>query len=879
VNQSPQITALSPPSFINSICEFSNTGFGVTATGAGLAYQWEVSTDNGSSWNNVVNGGNYSGATNATLFISNTPPSFHEYQYRVVVTGTCAPPVTSVAGTLLVGSVAITSNPPPTTDVCDGGNTSISVTATGNSLMHTWEVSTNGGVSWSLVSNGGVYSGATTATLNITGATPAMNGYRYRAVVFSGPCPAAISTASILNVNPVVSASVTITPNPGSTICDGTSVTFDATPVNGGTSPVYQWYLNGNPVGTNSSSYTNSSLVNSDQVYVEMTSNAVCASPTVSTSNTVTMTVNPLLTASVTISVFPGITICESTLTTFTALPVNGGATPVYQWYLNGNPVGTNSDTYVNSTLVNGDQVYVEMSTSANCASPANTSSNTITMTVRFPGQWIGNTSDWDTPGNWGCGGVPLISTDVVIPSAPEGGNFPVVSSNGLSVCRSLLIETGASVTVGSSFDLSVYGNFENNGVASLGNGLVKIMGNSTNTWGGTTLSILGNLEVNNSGNPALELNQDIAVSGTINFVQGNIHLNGSDIDLGTTGSLVNETNSRRIYGDAGEVKYSLDMAANTAYTNIAGMGVSITTGSTAPGVTQVNRGHKTHEHSSTNNSIRRYFDIIPTVNSGLDATLRIFYFDAELDDPDGVPHNKADLIPWRSTDYGTTWEGQFFPSQLTNDIVNNWVQQTQIPAFSRWTLSDYLTEPLPIQLLSFTATANYPLNQVDLNWVTASETNNAFFTVERTTDLNTYTPVVVKPGAGNSNVILHYNDVDPNPVMGLSYYRLKQTDYNGDYSYSQLVPVFFGQSGVSTLNGLFTESGQLLLNHSSSQRGQSVITVTDAAGRIIFAGQTTTIDGKNNYEIPSSEWAAGIYMVRLVQNGEVLPLKVVKSH
>ncbi|KQS50081.1 hypothetical protein ASG38_03635 [Flavobacterium sp. Leaf359] len=74
-------------------------------------------------------------------------------------------------------------------------------------------------------------------------------------------------------------------------ICQGTSVTFTATPVNGGTTPSYQWKVNGNNVGTNSPTYTTTTLANGSTVSCVMVSNAACASPTNVTSNTITMNV------------------------------------------------------------------------------------------------------------------------------------------------------------------------------------------------------------------------------------------------------------------------------------------------------------------------------------------------------------------------------------------------------------------------------------------------------------------------------------------------------------------------------------------------------------------------------------------------------------
>ncbi len=97
---------------------------------------------------------------------------------------------------------------------------------------------------------------------------------------------------------------------------------------------------------------------------------------------------------------------------------------------------------------------------------------------------------------------------------------------------------------------------------------------------------------------------------------------------------------------------------------------------------------------------------------------------------------------------------------------------------------------PLPVKLISFIAS---PVgNIVNLNWSTASELNNDYFTVERTKDGIIFEEVIRKQGAGNSNTVLQYSAIDYNPYNGKSYYRLKQTDFNGEFSYSDFVAVNF---------------------------------------------------------------------------------------
>src|SRR5436189_275512 len=144
----------------------------------------------------------------------------------------------------------------------------------------------------------------------------------------------ATSNEITMTVTAAVASSVTIAANPGNTICTGSAVTFTATPVNGGTTPTYQWKLNGTNVGTNSNTYQSSTLANGNKITCVMTSSLACANPTTATSNEITMSVTAAVAPSLTIAASPGNSICTGSAVTFTATPVNGGLIPAYQWKL-----------------------------------------------------------------------------------------------------------------------------------------------------------------------------------------------------------------------------------------------------------------------------------------------------------------------------------------------------------------------------------------------------------------------------------------------------------------------------------------------------------------------------------------------------------------
>ncbi|MFY9310962.1 MAG: M12 family metallo-peptidase [Bacteroidia bacterium] len=177
-------------------------------------------------------------------------------------------------------------------------------------------------------------------------------------------------------------ASIAITTGTNS-FCQGTSVTFTATPTNGGTSPAYQWKVNGNPVsGETNPTFTSNTLTGNPVVTCEVTSNATCASPATATSSGITLTITPTVTPEISISLNGGTsTICAGETVSFTSSIFGGGSGPTYEWKVGATSVGT-GNAFTSSSLSNADIVTCTLTSNATCANPATITSNSITVTV-----------------------------------------------------------------------------------------------------------------------------------------------------------------------------------------------------------------------------------------------------------------------------------------------------------------------------------------------------------------------------------------------------------------------------------------------------------------------------------------------------------------
>ncbi len=252
--------------------------------------------------------------------------------------------------------------------------TSSSTTICPNGSVTFTDQSTNTPTSWAWTFAGGTPATSTLQNPVVTFATAGTHTVALTATNGGGSNTSTMS--NYITVNPSVTPSVAISES-ANNICSGTSVTFTANPTNGGT-PSYQWKLNGSNTGTNSNTYSNSSLANTDVVNCIMTTTATCPTSPTATSNSVTMTVNPTLVP--TVSITPSATtVCPGTTVTITANPTNGG-TPTYSWTVDGNIVGA-GNTY-SAVFTDGQAVVCNMTSTATCANPTLVTSNTFTTGV-----------------------------------------------------------------------------------------------------------------------------------------------------------------------------------------------------------------------------------------------------------------------------------------------------------------------------------------------------------------------------------------------------------------------------------------------------------------------------------------------------------------
>ncbi|MCG3167509.1 MAG: hypothetical protein POELPBGB_03301 [Bacteroidia bacterium] len=417
------------------VCPGDNAVFTVAAVGLGLTYQWQLNDGNG--FVNVNNGGIYSGATSPSLTLNGVPPSLDGYQFNCVITGaTCFTTTTS-------STVTITENPSPTINTqpvdyaaCVGDNAVFSVSASGTGLTYQWQVNTGGGFVG--IFNGGVYSGATTNTLNITGFTSGMDGYQYRCIV-TGTVNCTSNTISNYATLTETTSPNVITQPVSQNICEGDNAVFIAAATGSGLT--YQWQedsgsgfaniTNGGAYsGATSATLTVSGVtagMNGNQ-YQCIISGSICVNSSTTNAVALNITTSPYLSQQP-VDVY----VCPSDPASFSVSVQGTGIT--YQWQVNNGSGFTN--------IINGG-VYSGATTSTLNISGVFTNMDGFQYQCVVSGTFCSGTSTSQVATIY-LNGAPVITLDPSDTQYCEGDNATfVVNANGTGLSYQWQVNNGS---------------------------------------------------------------------------------------------------------------------------------------------------------------------------------------------------------------------------------------------------------------------------------------------------------------------------------------------------------------------------------------------------------------------------------------------------
>jgi hypothetical protein len=566
-----------------------------------------------------------------------------------------------------------------------------------------------------------------------------------------------------------------------------------------------------------------------------------------------------------------------------------GAANTVGRTYSWSPSTGLSSATISNptaSSTSNTTYTLTETITATNCSA-----SNSVIVTVTNPGQWLGTYSaNWNDVQNW-CSSVPTSTTDVVIPS----GTTYSPQINTTAFAKNLTIQSGASLSFNPGGELRLNGVLSNSGIYTQNTGTLQLSGSSSQTLPAITVY---DLTLNNSA--GVTLNGNLIVNGTLTLTSGKITTGSNEVQVtnNAAGAITSySTNSyvtgklRRSVATTGTYDFPVGSSANyqlaTVKLNSANAAntilASFTSGTPTPPIPTSCFINLTQIFGILNSG---YWTITPGTTYtavNYDITLKESGYSNFIGNPTqlGVLKRSLSTDPWAGTNLANV-NGNH--NNATQSIVAGvaTAKRSGITSFSDFGIG-FGGATLPIKLSSFTAEKTTDNLNALLKWTTASEENNDHFDIEVANETKSdgnlnFKKIGEVKGSGTSFVSTNYDYTDTESgKSGIRYYRLKQVDFNGEFTYTDIKPLEFNTVGVS-LSSLYPNPVNSILNFiiQSQEDVEMQVSINNVAGQEIFREYLQLGTGTNNFNFDVRDLLNGVYQFNVkgkLQNNQNIDL------
>ncbi len=506
-----------------------------------------------------------------------------------------------------------------------------------------------------------------------------------------------------------------------------------------------------------------------------------------------------------------------------------------------------------------------------------------------------------ETNGTFNSGTIPMVSNGLAANcgiSINSGGTLELTNPNGI-------YDGTDNATIGATGNMNysldpnstvIYRGVDNQKISGYGNGIASGAQHQ-----------YGNLTIDFAGTPDAEyvyLERNTALRGALRVENGELRLNSFTLTAesasGSGNGYVKSENNTAINPSKLKIGYTPSnqnlvfpfgksssevIYLNLNITNNPGSGyITISTRSTAanntplPGndnvnaITNINPGGA---DVSTTHVIDRWWEVnAPGVTA--DYTLR--YSGAENTTSGSTAigtfnvqfWNGGNFTKFNSTGNGVTTGVGAISATLTN--INGPIVLSSGSA------------SLPIKLVQFDA--KVAGSAVEVTWTTAEEKNNDFFSIERSEDGQNFEKIEEIDGAGNSSQLLKYKTMDHQPLAGISYYRLKQTDFDGKFSYSPLRAVNRGTASISDDPAMEVRSfgpnpftDQFNVEYNLTQAGETSIMIFNMSGQVVFETSKNDDLGSNSFNYTDDKnLPPANYILQIINGKEKVTKKIVKK-
>lgn len=392
----------------------------------------------------------------------------------------------------------------------------------------------------------------------------------------------------------------------------------------------------------------------------------------------------------------------------------------------------------------------------------------------------------------------------------------------------------------------------------------VSFTGDLSSVIGGDQATRFFKIEINKTSNQSVILQRIINVGSSVIFTSGFLNLNGNNLDLETTGTLVGENRNSRVLGaNGGQVFLTTGLNAPTN-ANPGNLGLVITSNQDL-GQVVIKRGHQAQQGTALPTSLLRYYEITQQNNAVVAADLRFNYFDEELN---GLTENALTYFKSGNT---VDWSDIGFS---VRDTQSNFVEKNNVSPFSRFTLSSAVNTVLSVHFSRFAVSCD--AGKAIVKWSTSEEQNTKKFSIERSTDALHWIVVGALPAAGNSTAEMNYAFTDNSPVSN-AYYRIAEEDIDGSVHYTDTV------QPSCTLQSHFKVwpnpvQGKLFITITTGNRAKAYLSLYDSKGSLMKKTSVDLSSGTNQFELNMSSMPSGVYFLNADWNNQKMVTQITKQ-
>ena len=452
-------------------------------------------------------------------------------------------------------------------------------------------------------------------------------------------------------------------------------------------------------------------------------------------------------------------------------------------------------------------------------------------------------------------------------------GNPVAINGIGTTTFNNLTIATGADVSLNKSINVS--GNLVNNGTFTTTGRSLSFTGTSSSSISGSAPFITFEDFTQNKAGSTTTLSMPVQINGDLTLTDGIIATTSTNLlTLNDNATSTSGTSTSYVSGPMKKI-------GDDAFVFPVGKsGYWAPIGISAPASASAAFQAEYYATSYSVTTVSAPLDHISFLEHWmLDRTAGSDNVSATLYWKDGTRSAINDLSELVVAHYnGTSWVNETQDGGTTGTTSQGTVTSQLMTSFSPLTFGSKkggTVNPFPIALLSFSAKAERGV--VNILWATASEINNDYFVVEKSNDGVNFNEIKKVKGAGNSSLNQSYSIIDNQPLMGISYYRLKQVDFNGKYSYSHIETVFLKNSNEDFILYPNPVVDGFSLRLENDIYDEILVVVSDIFGKEQFskiimtsvADDTIVVDLER--KLPS-----GVYTVIASNNDKVYKKKIV---